>query len=71
MFQNTLSNAIYSFACLKMKGFQMEYKEIFSIINEIDQSLDKQINIISFQLSELKKQISKTEKYLKKINRRP
>lgn len=49
----------------------MEYNEIFSIIDDIDKSLDKQINIISSQLYELKKQISKTEKHLNKINEKP
>ncbi|MEW5818999.1 MAG: hypothetical protein AB1782_02300 [Cyanobacteriota bacterium] len=45
----------------------MEYDDLGYIIGEIDKSLDKQINLISLQLCELKNQICSIEDLLLKI----
>lgn len=45
----------------------MEYSELNNILDDIDRSLDKQINLITLQLAELKNQISSIEELLKSL----
>ncbi|MGD9580696.1 MAG: hypothetical protein AB7V50_04945 [Vampirovibrionia bacterium] len=45
----------------------MEYNELDNILNNIDKSLDKQINLITLQLAELKNQINSIETLLQKL----
>jgi archaellum component FlaC len=45
----------------------MEYSEINSIMEELDKSIDKQINLISDQINELKSHMATVEKLLEQI----
>lgn len=45
----------------------MEYKNLGNIVEEIDNSLQKQIQLITLQVDELKKQISSIEELILKI----
>lgn len=58
---------MFTFLNRQVKGHKMEYQEINSIIDEMDKSIDKQINLISLQLSELKEHLSTVEKLLIQI----
>lgn len=45
----------------------MEYSELNNILENIDKSLDKQINLITLQLAELKNQIGSIEELLRNL----
>ena len=45
----------------------MEYSELNNILDNIDKSLDKQINLITLQLAELKNQIGSIEELLRSL----
>lgn len=45
----------------------MNQNELNSLIKEIDESIDKQISLISIQITELKNHIFTVEKLLKQI----
>ena len=45
----------------------MEYSELNNILDDIDKSLDKQINLITLQLGELKNQIGSIEELLRNL----